>query len=88
MTGQTVPVVGDEHARIVAELEATRAEFASCNDALKSCRRIGIAMGILMERYKLTDERAFDLLRSVSQRRNVKLREIASQLTLTGSLER
>ncbi|MCA0143991.1 ANTAR domain-containing protein [Blastococcus sp. LR1] len=88
MAGQDAPLVEGELARVVAELEATRAELASCNEALKSCRRIGIAMGILMERYKLTDQRAFELLRRTSQRRNVKLRDIAYQFTLTGSLER
>ncbi|MCZ2830332.1 ANTAR domain-containing protein [Modestobacter sp. VKM Ac-2986] len=47
-----------------------------------------MAMGILMERYGLTAEQAFDGLRDLSQRRNVKLREVAEQLVFTGEADR
>jgi AmiR/NasT family two-component response regulator len=47
---------------------------------------IGEAKGILMERFKLTPDAAFDILRSSSQRLNVKLREVARRLAETGDI--
>jgi putative methionine-R-sulfoxide reductase with GAF domain len=44
---------------------------------------IGTALGIVMERDKLTSAQAFEHLRSESQRRNEKLRTIASQIVLS-----
>lgn len=52
--------------------------------ALVSNRRIGMAMGILMERHRLTEEQAFDRLRDLSQRRNTKMRQLADQIVYTG----
>ena len=43
-----------------------------------------MAMGILMERHRFTEEQAFDQLRDLSQRRNVKLRDLAEQMIYTG----
>jgi GAF domain-containing protein len=47
---------------------------------------IGQAMGILMERYHLTGDRAFQLLVRVSQHNNRKLPDIAEELIRTGEL--
>lgn len=47
---------------------------------------IGQAKGILMERQHLSAGDAFDLLRSVSQRLNRKLADVAEQLAETGEL--
>jgi GAF domain-containing protein len=47
---------------------------------------IGQAKGILMERYKLTSDEAFQLLVLASQRHNRKLRDIAEELTRSGEL--
>ena len=41
---------------------------------------IGQAMGIVMERYQLTYDRAFAFLTRLSQQRNVKLRLVAQEL--------
>ena len=49
---------------------------------------IGQAEGILMERYKVTAEQAFAMLREQSQRTNLKLARIAEDLTSTGKWER
>lgn len=54
--------------------------------ALQSREVIGQAMGILMERHRITATQAFDLMVLVSQRSHVKLREIADELTRTGTL--
>ena len=48
---------------------------------------IGRAEGILIERHRVTPEQAFAMLVRVSQHRNVKLREIAERLVLSGRLD-
>jgi len=45
---------------------------------------IGQAQGILMERYKLTEDRAFALLVRASQQCNLKLRDLAVRLARSG----
>jgi AmiR/NasT family two-component response regulator len=47
---------------------------------------IGQAKGILMERYKISSQEAFDLLVMASQSTHRKLREIADELAATGEL--
>jgi len=54
-------------------------------EALKSRDVIGQAKGIIMERERVTADQAFDMLRRVSQAKNVKLREVADLVVLTGS---
>lgn len=54
--------------------------------ALQSRDMIGQAKGILMERFKLTPEQAFDLLITASQNTNRKLRDLAEHLSATGEL--
>ncbi|MDQ3570352.1 MAG: GAF and ANTAR domain-containing protein [Actinomycetota bacterium] len=56
-------------------------------EALKSRDVIGQAKGIIMERERTTADAAFDVLRSVSQARNMKLREVAELVVLTGTWE-
>lgn len=55
-------------------------EIADLNDALHTRTTIGQAVGIIMERYELNDERAFAFLTRLSQHRNVKLRLIAAEI--------
>lgn len=47
---------------------------------------IGQAKGILMERHRITADAAFALLAGASQRRNIKLTEVAADLVETGEL--
>jgi GAF domain-containing protein len=54
--------------------------------ALESRAVIDQAKGILMERYKLTADQAFQLLARASMTTNRKLREIADDLVRTGEL--
>ena len=49
-------------------------------EAVKTRTTIGQAVGIVMERYKLDDERAFAFLARLSQQRNVKLRVVAEEI--------
>ena len=48
--------------------------------ALESRRAIGMAIGIVMERYQIDDDRAFAFLVRVSQHSNVKLRDVAADI--------
>jgi uncharacterized protein YjbJ (UPF0337 family) len=52
--------------------------------ALASRETIGEALGILMERERITAGQAFEILRRASQHLNVKLREVAQNLVNTG----
>ena len=56
--------------------------------ALETNREIGVAMGILMANGKLTNQQAFDQLRTASQNLNRKLHDIAADVALTGQLPR
>jgi hypothetical protein len=64
-----------------------RDRIANLETALISARRIGAAMGILMNRYQMTDEQAFDALRVASQHRHRKLRDVAEDVIMTGVLD-
>lgn len=59
---------------------------AQLQQAIASRQEIGEALGIVMERHKVTEQQAFDMLRQRSQDKNVKLRELARELTETGEL--
>jgi AmiR/NasT family two-component response regulator len=59
---------------------------ANLEAALQSRPVIDQAKGILMERFKLTSDGAFQLLAHVSMRSNVKLRAVAEHLVTTGDL--
>jgi ANTAR domain/GAF domain len=54
--------------------------------ALSSRHTIGLAQGILMERYGLDQHRSFELLRRTSSVHNVKLRDVAAAVVETGVL--
>jgi ANTAR domain len=69
-----------------SRLAAAENRSAQLERALASNRRIGIAVGILMTRLHLTDVQALELLRDASQRRNVKLRELAEDVIYTGAV--
>lgn len=55
-------------------------EVDNLREAVTTRTAIGQAVGIVMERYGLTDERAFAFLARMSQHRNVKLRLIAQEM--------
>jgi GAF domain-containing protein len=61
-------------------------DVTNMRTAMLSRSVIEQAKGILMERYKVTAEQAFTLLTHASQRSNVKLRDVADELTSTGVL--
>lgn len=54
--------------------------------AVDARKLIGMAMGMLMERYGLDQDRAFDVLRRYSQDHNIKLRDVAEQIVVDRDL--
>jgi AmiR/NasT family two-component response regulator len=79
--------VSAEVDRLQQNLDDAQRSMTDLQAALESNRRIGIAIGILMTRLRITDEAAFDLLRRASNDRNVKLRQVAEEVIYTGALE-
>jgi hypothetical protein len=54
-------------------------EIDNLQEAVRTRKTIGQAVGIVMERYELNDQRAFAFLTRLSQQRNIKLRLIAEE---------
>lgn len=71
------------HASVALAADKERAEFKR---AIDGRHMIGMAQGILMERFSLKADQAFSVLRRYSQDRNVKLREVAEQLVESRAL--
>jgi len=69
------------HAAIALRGEQRETELQA---ALNSRDTIGMAKGILMERYKVTDDQAFRLLVRLSQREHIKLFDVAAFLVHSG----
>ena len=71
-------------ARLFVHQSATALDYAreieNLQQAMRTRQLIGRAVGIVMERYSLNEERAFAFLARVSQTRNVKLRAVAEEL--------
>jgi hypothetical protein len=57
---------------------------ANLERAIESHRAIGQAVGILVERHRVTPGEAFQQLRRASQDRNIRLREVAQRVIETG----
>jgi GAF domain-containing protein len=57
-----------------------RQEINHLNEALASRQAIGEAIGVLMERYNLDEQAAFNFLARLSSHQNVKLRDIAASM--------
>jgi hypothetical protein len=66
-----------QHARSAV---AYATQIDGLRDAITSRQVIGQAVGIVMERFDLTEDRAFAFLTRLSTTRNVKLRVVAEEL--------
>ncbi len=75
------------HAALGLALVMAQEQAANLRQALQSSRDIGAAIGILMNRHLITREEAFDRLRTASQTRHRKLRELALDVAETGTLD-
>jgi GAF domain-containing protein len=89
-----VPDAFDSDDLAVAQILARHASVAIANarqeatmaQAIDARKLVGQAMGILMERYDLDGDRAFEVLRRYSQQNNRKLRDVAQELIDTRRL--
>jgi GAF domain-containing protein len=75
-----------DHAAIALARVTDHERAENLETALQSNREIGMAVGILMVRYGLTDQAAFDMLRVTSQHEHRKLRDIAAETVYSGEL--
>ena len=66
-----------EHARTAV---AYASQIDGLREAIAGRQLIGQAIGIVMERFGLTEDRAFAFLSRLSSHRNVKLRQVAQEL--------
>jgi hypothetical protein len=71
------PVFASLETSRVAQLEA---EVAQLKDALARRQQIGVAVGLLAQRFAISPERAWSLLVRLSQNGHVKVRDIAQAL--------
>ena len=78
----------EEDAIGIAELFAAQASIAlgrsrqefQLNEALQSRKIIGQALGLIMQKYQVDEDRAFQFLMRASSTGNVKLRDVAAEL--------
>lgn len=82
-----------EKARVLADQAGLALRYVASRErasglavALRTNREIGMALGIVMDRLRVTEGRAFELLTLASQNSHVKLRDIAARLVETGQL--
>lgn len=75
-------------ARHAAVAVATARREEHLRVAVDARKLVGEAMGILMERYSLTSDQSFQVLRRYSQDTNTKLHEVARQLIESRRLPR
>lgn len=71
---------------LAASLQLHRERSVNLEIALGTARQIGAALGVLMTVRKLTEEDAFALLRDASQHTHRKLRDVAAEVLMTGTL--
>jgi GAF domain-containing protein len=80
---QAVAHILAQHATVAV---ANARHDATLRQAVDARKLVGQAMGILMERFDLDADRAFEVLKRYSQDRNLKLRDVAKTLVETRRL--
>jgi len=81
---QIVPSIAAALAR-AAEISALKQAEANLNRALGSSRSTSVAVGLIMERYRLSPEHAFEMLRSYARSRREKVAEAAARIVEAGA---
>ncbi|MEV7659953.1 GAF and ANTAR domain-containing protein [Streptomyces anulatus] len=84
-TSETAAWVLASHAAVALSSAHNHAQLT---EAVATRHVIGEAMGILMARHRIPENDAFNVLRRYSQDYNIKLREVARQVTERGALPR
>ncbi|WP_374970746.1 ATP-binding protein [Terrabacter sp. BE26] len=75
--------LGQAVDRVIA-LQARTQKERQLEQAIESHRLIGHAVGVLIERHRITAQQGFEMLRRASLNRNIKLRELATRVVETG----
>ena len=81
----------DMDAILIAVLQAegtlNKEHAANLEEALRSSRTIGTAIGVVMAMRKISDVDAFELLRKSSMDSNRKLRDVAEEIVFSGDVK-
>lgn len=80
---QALGQVFASHAAVALKAAITE---AGLEQAVRSRDLIGLAKGILMERHDVDADEAFQMLRRISNDRNIRMRILAEQVTESGGL--
>ncbi len=67
----------EEHQRLMDEAQDLRDELGRARHSLAERRLVEQAKGIVMREYRVDEDRAYDLLRQISQDRNVAMGDLA-----------
>lgn len=78
--------VDDQVAQLGHALANAQDKIANLEIALRTCRRISVAVGVLMGTCKITEDQSFAMLVQTSQGLNRKLRDVADHVADTGAL--
>jgi transcriptional regulator with GAF, ATPase, and Fis domain len=78
--GEEIEIAGWLLASHAAVALAGARTIDQLEHAMETRHAIGEAMGILMERHRMSEDDAFAVLRRISQHHNVKLRDVAQQV--------
>lgn len=79
-------VVLATHGSLLMTALMARDVAVNLADTLQGNREIGVAMGVLMHRHRVTREQAFDLLRLESQETGAPMSEVATAVADAGDL--
>jgi AmiR/NasT family two-component response regulator len=74
-------------ALLQEQLEAARTKIANLEIALVETRRIAMAIGIVMERRRVTEPIALDYLRALSNRSQRRMSQLAADIVMTGVID-
>ena len=66
---------------------ASSSQVDQLEDALRSSRTIGMAIGMVMQKLGVDADAAFAVLSRVSQASNRKIRDLAAEVTASGSVD-
>lgn len=80
---QIIPAIEAALAQ-AAEMARLRQAEANLATALSSSRNTSVAVGLIMERYQLGLEQAFEMLRSYARSRREKVAEVATRFVAAG----
>lgn len=83
---QTDEMIASIFARHAANALVATRRSEGLEDALRTRQAIGVAQGMVMQRYGLDLDQSFELLRRYSNETNVKLRVLAEELIKAGHI--